>query len=565
MQPPIMNTSTSLLNIFLTSLPLCLASHSHSHLHGHHEARQRGLVCRPDTFTDILPNNATIHSVVPVPQNDSYGEPPSINPAYPIAPTSLPELCALTVSIPTSTNSTIRFGLFLPPTWNTTRLLTVGTGGFAGGINWLDMGAGAQYGFAVVSTDTGHNSTSGDVSWALNAPEKQTDFGWRAMHTAVEAAKKLFFAYYSTPVSKSYYSGCSTGGRQGLKELQLFPESFDGALIGAPAWWSTNLATWTTWVHTVNKPVGGRRGHLDGRAMGVLAREVMRQCDGADAVMDGIISAAEKCRFNFERILCGNKEGEGGMDCLTMEQIDTAKAVYGDYVVDGEFMFPGLSLGSEDLWPVLLGGAAPDPRGQEYVKMFILNNSDWDWRNWNDSIAKRAAAADPGDLTADRFDISKFRDRGGKIIMYHGDSDGMIPVKSSDYYYNKTAESMGGLSSLQSWFRYFRVPGMGHCAGTRVNAPWYFAGANQAGSLGTGTYSVPGQRDARHDALLALVEWVENGREVDSIVATTWNTPTNPASGILRQRPLCPYPKPQVFVIVGGTEDEKISSNWVCT
>ncbi|KAK4449047.1 feruloyl esterase B [Podospora aff. communis PSN243] len=519
--------------------------------------RQRGLVCRSDTFSDLLPPTATIESIVPIlnPNTTHAFESPLQNPAYPLPAPNLPPLCALTLNVTTSPSSFFRFGLFLPTTWNT-RFLAVGNGGFAGGINWGDMAAGARYGFAVMSTDTGHNSTSGDLDWALGSPEKQRDFGWRAMDGAVKLAKELIFAYYSDPPRRSYYSGCSTGGRQGLKAVQVDEKAFDGLLVGAPAWWSTNLATWTTKVFTYNAP--GGEGYLDSRAMGVLGREVVRQCDGVDGVADGIVSAGERCVFDFERVVCkGEEEGE----CLTTKQVETAKKVYGDYVVDGEFMFPGLSLGSEGLWSVLLGGTAPDPRGQEYVKMFVLGDAGWDWRTWNDSIATMAAEMDPGELTADRFDVAGYRERGGKILMYHGDADGMIPVKSSDYYYNQTAASMGGVEALQSWFRYFRVPGMGHCAGTRVNAPWYFAGGNQDGSLGAAAHSMAGLRDAQHDALLALVEWVEKGVPVESIIATTWNTPSSPASGVLRQRPLCPWPKTQVLT---EGRDEKDPKGWTC-
>ncbi|KAK0738881.1 feruloyl esterase B [Schizothecium vesticola] len=523
--------------------------------------RQRGLVCRDDTFSDILPASAHIVTIARVANGSSYGESPAQNPAYPVHPTNLPELCALTVNVTTSPTSSFRFGLFLPTKWEY-RFLVVGNGGFAGGINWLDMGGGVRYGFAVMSTDTGHNSTSGDVRWALGQKEKQKDFGWRAMHQAIEMSKMLVYTYYSQAPRKSYYSGCSTGGRQGLKEVQVDATSFDGLLVGAPAWWSTNLATWTTKVYTLNSAKGGGGRYLSAKEMLFLGQEVMRQCDGIDGVVDGIISASERCRFDFGETLCGNRDvGADKEACLTSEQVATAKAIYADYVVNGKFLFPGLSLGSEDLWSVLLGQAGPDPRGQEYVKMFLLNNATWDWREYNDSIPIMAAAANPGDLTADQFDISDFRDRGGKIIMYHGDADALIPVKSSDYYYNETAAAMGGISSLELWFRYFHVPGLGHCTGTRVNAPWYFAGGNQAASLGTATYSVPGFEDAQHDALLALVDWVERGKQADSLIATTWNTPSNPRSGVLRQRPLCPYPKSQALRSGGEEKDLK---EWTC-
>jgi len=521
-------------------------------------SRQRGLVCRSDTFDGILLAAAQIETIARVNNASSYGEDRSRNPAYPILPANLPELCSLTVNVTTSPTSFYRFGLFLPTEWNS-RFLAVGNGGFAGGINWLDMGSGVRYGFAAMSTDTGHNSTSGDVSWALHQDERQKDFGFRAMHGAVELSKRLILAYYSDPPRRSYYSGCSTGGRQGLKEIQLHPDSFDGALIGAPAWWTPNLAAWTTKVHTYNAPAQAAH-HIPAQLIGALSKEVLRQCDAVDGVADGIISAPEQCKFDFAKILCGNP-GVEASTCLTSHQVNTAKAVYGDYVIGGKFFFPGLSLGSEDLWSVLLGQAGPDPRGQDYVRNFIVNDTNWDWRTYNDTLAEIAAAADPGDAAAGDFDIAEFRDRGGKIIMYNGDADGMIPPKSSDYYYKNTAAAMGGTVSLQSWFRYFRVPGLGHCSGTRVNAPWYFAGGNQAGSLGTGTYSVPRFADAQHDALLALVDWVEKGTATESIIATTWNSPSDPASGVLRQRPLCPFPKIQVLK-QGG--DEKVASDWTC-
>ena len=341
--------------------------------------RQRGLVCRADTFSDILPASAHIETIALVANGSSYGESPAQNPAYPVSPTNLPELCALTVNVTTSPSSFFRFGLFLPTqAWNS-RFLAVGNGGFAGGVNWLDMGGGVRYGFAVMSTDTGHNSTSGDVRWALRQEEKQKDFGWRAMHQAVEMSKMLVSAYYSQAPRKSYYSGCSTGGRQGLKEVQVDATSFDGVLVGAPAWWSTNLATWTTKVYTHNSAKGAAGRYLSARDIAFLGQEVMRQCDGVDGVADGIVSASERCQFDFGKILCGSRDG--GVDkegCLTSEQVAAAKAVYADYVVDGKFLFPGLSLGSEDLWSVLLGQAGPDPRGQEYVKMFLLNNATWE-------------------------------------------------------------------------------------------------------------------------------------------------------------------------------------------
>lgn len=112
------------------------------------------------------------------------------------------------------------------------------------------------YGFAVMSTDTGHNSTSIDISWALNEPEKKIDFGYRAMHGSIVMAKQVIEAYYGCKPEYNYYSGCSTGGRQGLKDIELYPEDFDGVIAGSPAWWTSHLQTWTVKLGEFNLPVG---------------------------------------------------------------------------------------------------------------------------------------------------------------------------------------------------------------------------------------------------------------------------------------------------------------------
>ena len=118
-----------------------------------------------------------------------------------------------------SATSSYAFGLFLPNEWNE-RFIVVSNGGFSGGINWFSMGSVAPYGFVTISTDTGHNSTGQDVTWALNNPEAKTDWEYQAMHGSVVLGKQVTNAYYSSKLTYSYYAGCSTGGKQGMKEVQ---------------------------------------------------------------------------------------------------------------------------------------------------------------------------------------------------------------------------------------------------------------------------------------------------------------------------------------------------------
>lgn len=184
-------------------------------------------------------DNAEVVFAIPLGANSSFGQLGDI--AFPINATYLPQSCAVLVNVTTPVGSSYTFGLFLPEAkeWNK-RTLTVGNSGFVGGVNWLAMGDGLKYGFASVSTDTGHNSTGIDMAWALNRPESKTDWAYRALHGSVVLAKKIVNSYYDEQIRYNYYSGCSTGGRQGIKSAQDFPEDFDGVLAGAPAWWSTH-------------------------------------------------------------------------------------------------------------------------------------------------------------------------------------------------------------------------------------------------------------------------------------------------------------------------------------
>ena len=145
----------------------------------------------------------------------------------------------------------------------------------------------------MVSTDTGHNSTSSDARWGLNAPEKKEDFGYRAIHGSTVLGKSLTEAFYNQTIAYSYYAGSSTGGRQGLREAQYSPDSFDGLLIGAPAWWTSHLQPWETKLGSFNLPESAAN-HINASLFSIIGLEVIKQCDGVDGVIDGIVSSPEQ-------------------------------------------------------------------------------------------------------------------------------------------------------------------------------------------------------------------------------------------------------------------------------
>ncbi|KAK3670568.1 hypothetical protein LTR78_009536 [Recurvomyces mirabilis] len=521
--------------------------------------------CSPAAFQAILPTNASVAFAYPVATNATF-QVPSGDVAYPVSPAKLPQLCAVHIQVASSRSSHFGFGLYLPQSWNE-RFLAVGNGGFAGGINWLDMAAGAHYGFATISTDTGHNSTSGDITWALDEPERVIDWGYRAMHGSVELAKQVVEQYYDCKPKYNYYSGCSTGGRQGIRDIQLYPDDFDGVLAGAPAWWTSHLQTWTVKIGLYNLPVDAPH-HIPVSLFSVVGAEVLKQCDGQDGLVDTIISDPRGCDFFPEALLCGpNITNQTAAKCLMAAQIGTLYQIYNDYVDWNQtLIFPHLELGSEAQWPFLLAASAPSSYGVQYVQDMVLNDSSWNFWDFNYTIVELADKIQPGNATAYDYDLSPFHKRGGKLLQYHGLSDALISTGSSVYFYKEVLKTLvpKGIE-LDSWYRFFLVPGMQHCAGTPsdVNAPWYFAGANQAGDLGVepgSVYSVPGFMDAKHDALLALMAWVEHDTAPDQIVATKWHNDTLTDS-VLRQRPLCPYPKQAKY---SGHGDPNVAENWSC-
>jgi len=535
--------------------------------------------CNRAFFADALPDDATLEKVAIVRDGGSYGE-GAANVAYPVSPTDLPALCAVTIRVKSSATSSYRFGLFLPYDWNS-RFLVVGNGGFAGGINWLDMAAGPRYGMASLSTDTGHSSISTDTTWARNQPEKKTDWGWRAIHGSTVLGKELVRAYYTPdqPLTYSYYSGCSTGGRQGLKELQLFPDSFDGALIGSAAWWTSHLNNYVTQAGLYNLPATDPK-HLSIADMNLLADEVTRQCDAADGVRDGIVSSPDQCTPDLTTLLCSKATSapKTAKRCLTPAQLSTAQNVYGGWSLPThESLYPGLTPSSEKQWYLLLNGTEPTPYGIGYARDFLFDaDPGWDWRtSFNASVVAYADAHDPGDATADHYAALRgVRERGGKVVVYHGLADGLVPTKGTGVYWNRTVEALGGAGEkgagwrgqdeggLDDFMKLFLVPGMQHCWGTVVDAPWSFGGAFQAGVMGSGVWSVPGFEDAEHDMLMALVDWVEDGKPVESVVATTWTTPMDPNSGVKRQRPICAWPRRAVWDGRGDVDD---AESWGCS
>lgn len=413
-----------------------------------------------------------------------------------------------------------------------------------------------------MSTDTGHNSSTGDGSWAYQHPERVENWGHLAMHGSTVTAKAITAAFYSQNMTYSYYSGCSTGGRQGLKEAEFYPNDFDGIVAGAPAWWTSHMQPWTARVALYNLPTTADH-HIPPALFATINAEVIKQCDPQDGLIDNIISDPEGCNFRAETLLCGASASTNNTNCLRGPQLDTLYNIYSDYVGENNTLFfPTFWLGSEGQPALLTGNSLPNPLGTDYIKYFLDKGPNWNFNDYNDDIIALSDSINPGKATVG-FDLSGFHNRGGKILSYHGMVDPLIPTSSTPYYYNHVLRNTTARSiDINSFFRFFLVPGMGHCSGTpaNTNAPWYFAGPNQQSSLGKSVHSVPGFEDAEHDVLMAMMAWVEHGKEPQYIVGTKYVNDTSPAN-VLRQRPLCMYPRQAKFTGSGNAND---AANWQC-
>lgn len=208
-------------------------------------------------------------------------------------------------------------------------------------------------GFASVGTNSGHNGSSGRA--LLNNPDAVEDFAYRSVHTGVVVGKELTTHFYGVPYTKSYYSGCSTGGRQGFKEMQDFPYDFDGILAGAPAIAFTRLVSWGGMFFQKTGPEDAET-FITSKLWAVVYDEVLRQCDALDGAVDGILEHPDLCQFNPEVLLCGQGQTS---QCLTGKQAEQVRAVFSPlYGQGGQLLYPRLQpgLNTRKQLPFYLGG-----------------------------------------------------------------------------------------------------------------------------------------------------------------------------------------------------------------
>ena len=381
------------------------------------------------------------------------------------------DVCQVAVTSRPTKDSDIRLEVWIPVggAWNG-KFVQVGNGGFAGTVPKGSFMGPVKAGYAVAGTDDGHQDPVGtNASWALGHPEKLTDFGWRALKETTDISKALIAAQKGSRATRSYFYGCSDGGREALMEAQRYPKDFDGIVAGAPANYMSQLFGLSAFQQQTMARPGG---YLAAPQRELLQKAALAECGG-----EGFIRDPMRCQFDPGKLAC--KPGQtpdpekGG--CLTTQQVISAKAFYeGRRDRTGKVVFPGYSPGAEAMngsWNAWITGpnaetnqkAAGPSFSSNAFKYIGFRDPNFNYLTmdmgapFEGAMKKMAAALDSPDPN-----LAAFKKHGGKLIQYHGWNDPAIPPRSSVVYYEDVRKTMGEPSGF---YRMYLVPGMLHCAG----------------------------------------------------------------------------------------------------
>jgi feruloyl esterase len=431
----------------------------------------------------------------------------------------LAAFCRVAATLAPSKDSEIKIEVWLPASgWNG-KFQAIGNGGWSGAIGYPALARALARGYATAGTDTGHSGGSG--SFALGHTEKLIDFAYRAVHEMTVRSKAIVSAYYGSGPKFAYWNGCSSGGKQGLKEAQQFPADYDGIIAGAPANYWTHLMFAGLWIaQAVHKD---EASYIPPSKYPLIHKAVLEACDALDGVKDGVIEDPAACRFDPKVLECKNGDSA---TCLTTSQVESVRKIYGPSKNPRteQEIFPGLEPGSELGWSGL-AGPQPLPIAVDHFKYVVFKDPNWDWRALNfDTDVTLADKVDNGMLNAMDANLKAFVGHGGKLLMYHGWNDQLISPQNTINYYRSVADK------LRRSVRLFMVPGMNHCSG----------------GDGTNTF----------DAVSVMEQWVEQKKAPKQILASHM---TNGA--VDRTRPLCPYPQVAQYKGTGSTDD---AANFTC-
>jgi feruloyl esterase len=447
-----------------------------------------------------------------------------------------PGICRITaITTHPPAGDKVKIWVGIPTTnWNG-RFMGNGGGGFSGG-SANGVNQPVNLGYAAGATDTGHEGASG--SFALGADGKLNwqlirDNGHVGIHEMTVTGKALTQAMYGVAPRFSYFNGCSTGGRQGLMEVQRYPQDYNGIVAGAPAINWPKLHVQQMWgavlMNTENNPIAACK-------QTAATQAAIAFCDAIDGVTDGVIEDPMRCTFD-PKTLVGTSAGECG--AFTEADANLIRRLWeGPRRKDGSFLWYGLPKGA-DLNAIWTARGTPLQAqafgiSLEWFRYFLTQNPQFDWttitRDGYERLFDQSVEQFGAVIGTDNPDLTEFRNRGGKAIVWHGWADQLISAEGTVDYYKRVVQEMGGAQRTSEFLRLFMAPGVGHCAGGAGPAP-------------------TGQQEA-------LLAWVEEGRAPETLTAT------RQAGGATRTRPLCQYPLVARYRGTGSTDD---ASNFTCS
>ncbi|KAJ8130879.1 hypothetical protein O1611_g2748 [Lasiodiplodia mahajangana] len=416
------------------------------------------------------------------------------------------DLCRVALFVPTSKRSGFHYELWLPEAWNG-RTLATGNGGLDGSFG----------------TNNGHNGTSGAAFYQNE--DAVIDFSWRALHASVEVGRELTPLFYNKKLGKSYYIGCSLGGRQGIGNAERFPTDFDGIIAGSPAVDFNSLYSWRAFFFPITGDTSSPDFISADTWKTTIHNEVLRQCDYIDGVNDGIIEDPRLCHIDTQQLLCGYNNSTS-TDCLSSAQVEKVAAIFNDYLwPNGTLLYPRVNPGGELLAADgLYSGKAYGPSA-DWFKYVILGDPSWDPTTYTVDDALLAVQKNPADIDTWPSSLAAFQDQGGKIITYHGQQDQQITSLNSIRFWERLAAEVDyDLDKMDS----------------------------------ASSYGIPFDKD--HNVLAAIVDWVEKAVAPDEIVGSKF-VGDSVAGGIMYQHRHCRYPYRSTY---SGDGDPLDMDSWHC-
>lgn len=441
--------------------------------------------------------------------------------------------------------SEIGIELWLPDAvqW-TGRFWGLGNGSFGGQIFHRGLGTRVAAGYAVVATDTGHRADPGDSRWALGQPEKVVDYGHRSVHLAAVHGKAVTAAFYGRKPRHAYFSAYSNGGRQALMLAQRYPDDYDGIMAGAPAPELTgtyvNVAHFQA--HLLREPAA----HLSAPQLASLSAAVLDACDAQDGVRDGVLENPLGCSFDPEALACTTKASP---DCLTPAQLAGVRRLYnGIRPAPDAAPIGALARGSEGAWHALHFGNKPGdaglmPQAEGFFRHLVAGDAAWDLASFRLEREGQAALRQlPATLDADDPAITRFVARGGKLILWQGWNDAIVPPSMTLDYHARLVRALGTEQAGRS-VRLFMAPGVEHGAGG--------PGVDRFGQFASG------DGDPARSLGAAMRRWVEHGEAPEQVLAVRHRVPQDPRTEVVRSRPMCAWPRVAAYSGQGTTDDAR--------